>query len=97
MLEPGEDWKSVDLNAFHRFDVHDDLLPDWLNQVRIELGHQIIERSAEGKPVVVESAFGKYPLEHTISDLFLRLEEAGVEPKQVKWLIGEAGFSVNVL
>ena len=91
-LDPGEDLKSVDLSTFHRFDVPDDLLPAWLNRARVELGYQICERSADGKPIVIEAGFGKNPFDHTISDLFMRLEEAGVEPKQVKWIIVEAGY-----
>jgi hypothetical protein len=89
---PGEDPKSVDLSTFHRFDAPGDLLPAWLNRARVELGHQICERSADGKPIVIEAGFGKNPFDHTISDLFMRLEEAGVEPKQVKWIIVEAGY-----
>ena len=90
-LGPGEDLKSVDLSTL-RFNVQDDVLPAWLNRARVELGHQICERSAEGKPIVIEAGFGKNPFDHTISDLFMRLEEAGVEPKQVKWIIIEAGY-----
>jgi hypothetical protein len=91
-LNPGEDLKSVDLSTFHRFDAPDDLLPAWLNRARVELGHQICERSAEGKPIVIEAGFGENPFDHTISDLFMRLEEARVEPKRVKWIIVEAGY-----
>jgi hypothetical protein len=90
-LGPEEDLKTVDLNTLH-FDVHDDVTPVWLNRARVELGHQICERSAAGKPIVIEAGFGKNPSAHTISDLFMRLEEAGVEPKQVKWIIVEAGY-----
>jgi hypothetical protein len=91
-LDPGEDLKSVDLSTLYRFNVHDDVLPAWLNRARVELGYQICERSAHGKPIVIEAGFGKNPFDHTISDLFMRLEEAGVEPKQVKWIIIEAGY-----
>jgi len=90
-LGPGEDIKTVDLSTL-RFDVHDNVLRAWLNRARVELGYQICERSAEGKPLVVEAGFGKNPLDHTISDLFIALEEAGVEPNQVKWIIVEAGY-----
>jgi len=90
-LGPGEDLKTVDLNTL-QFDVHDNVLPAWLDRARVELGYQICERSAEGKPIVLEAGFGKNPFDHTISDLFVRLEEAGVEPKQVKWIIVEAGY-----
>jgi ABC-type oligopeptide transport system ATPase subunit len=89
-LDPGEDLKSVDLSTL-RFDVHDDVIPAWLNGARVELGYQICERSAHGKPIAIEAGFGKNPFDHTISDLFMRLEEAGVEPQQVKWIIVEAG------
>jgi hypothetical protein len=90
-LGPGEDLKTVDLNTL-QFNVHDDVLPAWLNRARVELGYQICERSADGKPIVIEAGFGKNPFDHTISDLFKALEEAGVEPKQVKWIIVEAGY-----
>jgi ABC-type oligopeptide transport system ATPase subunit len=59
----------------------------------------IRERSADGKPIVIEAAFGpnieptsENPYGRTISDLFTRLEETRVEPGQVKWIIIEAGF-----
>jgi hypothetical protein len=90
-LGPGEDLKTVDLNTL-QFNVHDNVLPAWLNRARVELGSQICERSADGKPIVIEAGFGKNPFDHTISDLFMRLEEAGVEPQQVKWIIVEAGY-----
>jgi len=90
-LGPGEDLKSVDLNTL-QFNVHDNVLPAWLNRARVELGYQISERSADGKPIVIEAGFGRNPFDHTISDLFMRLEEAGVEPQQVKWIIVEAGY-----
>jgi hypothetical protein len=91
-LGPGEDLKSVDLSTL-RFEVHDDVvIPAWLSRARVELGYQICERSADGKPMVIEAGFGRNPLDHTISDLFIALEEAGVEPKQVKWIIVEAGY-----
>jgi hypothetical protein len=90
-LRPGEDLETVDLDAV-RFDVNDDVMPAWLNRARLELGHQICERSADGKPIVVEAAFGKNPIDHTISDLFARFEEAGVEPGRVNWIIVEAGY-----
>jgi hypothetical protein len=90
-LGPGEDLKTVELNTLN-LDVHDNAQALWLNRARIELGHQICERSAGGKPIVIEAGFGKNPFDHTISDLFTRLEEAGVEPKQVRWIIVEAGY-----
>ncbi len=91
-LDPGEDPESVDWSTYHRFDVPEDLLPAWLDEARAELGRQICERRADGKPIVIEAGFGKNPSDHTISDLFMRLEEAGVEPKQVRWIIVEAGY-----
>jgi hypothetical protein len=90
-LGPGEDLKTVDLTTLN-LDVHDNVQAAWLNRARIELGHQICERSAGGKPIVIEAGFGKNPFDHTISDLFTRLGEAGVEPKQVRWIIVEAGY-----
>jgi hypothetical protein len=90
-LGPGEDLKTVDLSTLV-FAVHDNLLPAWLNRARVELGYQICERFADGKPIVIEAGFGKNPFDHTISDLFIAVEEAGVEPKQVKWIIVEAGY-----
>jgi hypothetical protein len=94
-LEPGEDPKTVDLNTL-RLDLPDDIydqeLPAWLNNARLEIGQQILAQSAEGKPIVIEAGYGKYPSDHTIADLFGRLEEAGVEPKRVRWMIIEAGF-----
>ena len=90
-LGPGEDLKTVDLTTLN-LDVHDNVQAAWLNRARIELGHQICERSAGGKPIVIEAGFGKNPFDHTISDLFTRLGEAGVEPNQVKWIIVEAGY-----
>jgi hypothetical protein len=90
-LRPGEDLETVDLHALN-FDVNDDVAPAWLNRARVELGHQICERSAEGKPIVVEAAYGENPVGHTIADLFVALDGAGAKPKQVKWIIVEAGF-----
>ena len=90
-LGPGEDLKTVDLNTLN-LDVHDSVQALWLNRARIELGQQICERSTGGKPIVIEAGFGKNPYDHTISDLFARLEETGVQPKQVRWIIVEASF-----
>ncbi len=91
-LDPGEDPSSVDWSRYHRFDVPGDLLPAWLNEARVELGRQICDRRADGKPIVIEAGFGKNPPDHTISDLFVRLEEAGVEPGQVRWIIVETSY-----
>jgi hypothetical protein len=107
-LPPGEDLKTVDLETLH-FDLYDDLYDNvppgslnWLDKARLELGSQIQERSVEGKPIVIEAGFGtnmdprgENPLSHTISDLFMRLEESGVEPNQVKWILIEAGYEIR--
>jgi len=71
------------------FDVRDDVLPGWLNRAGVEVGYQICERSADGKPIVIEAGFGKNPYGHTISDLFIALEEAGIEPKPAKTVDGK--------
>jgi hypothetical protein len=90
-LGPGEDLKTVDLNTLN-LDVHDNVQATWLNRARIELGHQICKRTAGGKPIVIEAGFGKNPPDHTIYDLFTRLEEVGVEHKQVRWIIVEVNY-----
>jgi len=104
-LRPGEDLETVDLDTL-LFDLHDDIYvsvpPEtysWLDRARLELGSLIRKRSAEGKPIVIEAGFGtnleprgENQFSHTISDLFMRLEEAGVEAKQVKWILIEAGY-----
>lgn len=97
-LDPGEDLKSVEPNTL-KFNIHDDeMLLAFRKRAKVELGHQIRERAAGGKPVVIEAAFGPNPDQadetqygRTIADLFARLERAGVEPWQVKWIIVEAG------
>jgi len=90
-LGPGEDLNTVDLSSL-RFEVDDDALPAWLDRARVELGYQICERSAEGKPLVIEAGFGEQPVGHTVSDLFRSLEGAGVGPEQVRWIIVETGY-----
>jgi hypothetical protein len=90
-LGPGEDLKSVELSTL-RWNLHEDVIPAWLNRARVEVGHQIRAISAGGKPIVIEAGFGPHPIDHTIPDLFIALEEAGVESQQVKWIIVEAGF-----
>lgn len=104
-LRPGEDLSTIDLNLL-LFDLHDDVYhtvapesPNWLDKARLALGHRIRERSTAGKPIVIEAGFGtnleptgEHPFSHTLSDLFMRLEEAGAEPNQVKWIIVEAGY-----
>ncbi len=99
-LKPGEDLRTVDPGTLH-FDVYDDqVMNAWRLRAKLELGAQIRERSAGGKPIVIETAFGSNlepvgkdnPYGRTIADLFTRLRKAGVEPEQVKWIIVEAGF-----
>jgi hypothetical protein len=93
-LNPGDDLRTVDLNQL-QWDVEDELLPDWLNQGRLELGHRICENAASGKPIVIEAGFGKIPVDHTVYDLFSRLEQAGVQCGQPKWILIEAGFDTR--
>jgi hypothetical protein len=93
-LAPGEDLKTVDLNML-RFDLPDELLPLWLNRAREVLAAQICERSACGKPIVIEAGFGKIPFDHTLSDFFNCLGDAGVGPDCAKWIIVEAGFAIR--
>jgi hypothetical protein len=96
-LDPGEDLRSVEPSTL-RFEVHDDeVLLAFRKRAKMELAFQIREQSVSGKPVVVEAAFGPNPEQagedpygRTIADLFARLEGAGVEPWQVKWIIIEA-------
>jgi hypothetical protein len=90
-LRPGEDLRTVDLSTLD-FWVPDDTISAWLDSARVELAHQICDKAAEGKPIVVEAGFGENPSDHTIADLLSRLEEAGCEPGQVKWIIVEVGY-----
>ena len=90
-LDPGEALQTVDWGTL-RFAVGDDVLPAWLNRARVEVGRQIRGRFAEGKPIVVEAGFGQNPADHTLADLFAALEEAGVGPNQVKWMLVEASY-----
>lgn len=90
-LGPGEDLATVDLSTL-RFDVDDAVLPAWLNRARIELGTQLCARPADGKPIVFEAGFGRYPSDHTVPDLFVALEEGGADPNQVRWIVVEAGY-----
>jgi hypothetical protein len=97
-LAPGEDLRSIEPSGL-KFDVHDEeTLIAFRLRAKMELACQIRERSAGGTPVVIEAAFGPNPEQagenpygRTIADLFARLEGAGVEPRQVKWIIVEAG------
>ena len=107
-LNPGEDLKTVDLSQL-LFDLHEeDQAQDlsawctWFYAVRDALGVQIRERSAEGKPIVIEAGFGtntepkgENPFCHTIADLFIRLENKGVRPNDIKWIIVEASYETR--
>jgi hypothetical protein len=93
-LRPGEDFQTVEL-ATLRFAVDDDVMPEWLHRCRIKMGREICRRSTEGRPIVAEVAFGRYPARHTIADLFGALGEAGAECRQIKWIIVEAGFGTR--
>lgn len=90
-LAPGQDWEAIDAVNL-RYKVSDDVVAAWLDKARIELGNQIRERAGAGRPVVVEVGFGEYPQGHGIAELLSRLEEAGVRPGAVKWIIVEASF-----
>lgn len=90
-LRPGEDLNTVNLNGL-RWETRGSVVHPWLARMRVSLGRQIRERSAEGKPMVIEAGFGENPLSQTLSHLFARLEETGVGPEQVKWILVEAGF-----
>jgi hypothetical protein len=97
-LRPGEDLETVELGTL-QFRFGDDVLWDWLDRVRAEIGVQIREHSAAGKPIIIEAGFGtntepigEDPYSHTIADLFAGLEEVGVPPNHVKWLVVEASY-----
>jgi hypothetical protein len=107
-LSPGEDLGTVDPSRL-LFDLHDVFLDDgmpawcsWFHTARAQLGHQIRERSADGKPIVIEAGFGtntvpmdENPFCHTVADLFMRLEDAGVAPNQVGWIYVEASYETR--
>jgi hypothetical protein len=90
-LAPGQGWETIDAVNL-RYKVSDDVMPAWLDNARIELGNQIRQRAGGGRPVVVEAGFGEYPHGHGIAELLSRLEEVGVQPGAVKWIIVEACF-----
>jgi len=83
-------------------DVYENMAPGSLNffdKTRLDIGCQLLERSVERKPIVIEVGFGtnlkpkgENPFRHSISDLFMRLEEAGVEPGRVKWIVIEVPY-----
>ncbi len=107
-LRPGEELDTVDPRGL-LFDLHhvflDDGMPawcSWFHRARAELGYQIRERSADGKPIVIEAGFGtntvptgENPFCHTVADLFMRLEDAGVAPNEVGWIVVEAGYETR--
>lgn len=95
-LGPGQELDSVELDRF-RWRPNDEVLGLWHDAARLALGEQICARSVEKTPVVIEAAFGPdmvdlggHPLWLSIADLFARLEEAGVDPRCVRWIIVEA-------
>lgn len=104
-LCPEDDLETVDLNTL-LFDLHDEIFDtvapgsyNWLDRARLELGRRIREEASRAKPIVIEAGFGTNleprganPFSHTVSDLFLRLDEAGVEPASVKWILVEAPY-----
>jgi hypothetical protein len=102
-LQPGEDLRTVDPSALTGEIYDEELMVAWRRKGKIELGHRLRESSAGGKPVVVEAAFGpnqeadgENPYGRTIADLFRRLERAGVEPSQVKWIIIESRLATRL-
>lgn len=106
-LNPGEDLRTVDLGQLlFELDTgdqdHEPAWCTWFYSVREALGQQIHERSAEGKPIVIEAGFGtntepkgENPFCHTIVDLFVSLEEGGTQPNDVKWIIVEATYAIR--
>ncbi|MEJ2737382.1 MAG: hypothetical protein P8189_28145 [Anaerolineae bacterium] len=90
-LRRGEDLNTLDLDTL-RWEVRESVVHPWLARMRVNLGHKIRAKSAEGKPVVIEAGFGENPLSQTLSHLFASLEKAGVGPEWVKWILVEAGF-----
>lgn len=107
-LNPGENPDTVDLNTL-LFDLHDGVYDNvavgelsWFDKVRLELGAQIREHARGDKPVVIEAGFGTNtqprganPFSHTLADLFSRLDEAGVSPQTVKWIVIAARYETR--
>ena len=99
-LRPGEDLRTMDVSTLD-FVVYDDqVLYALRNKAKEELGNQISKRSVDGKPVVIEAAFGpniepENPFGRTIPDVFQRLTKGGVEPRQVSWIVIEAGYDIR--
>jgi hypothetical protein len=102
-LGPGEDLRTVDLNTLS-FDVYDEQVMNAMRKrAKVEVGKRIREGLADGKPIVIETAFGpnlevgdENTYGRTIPDLFARLERSGVEPRQVKWIIVQAGYDTRL-
>ncbi|MGD9146146.1 MAG: hypothetical protein PVI80_11325 [Anaerolineae bacterium] len=102
-LGPGEDLRTVDLNTLS-FDVYDEQVMNAMRKrAKVEVGKRIREGLAAGKPIVIETAFGpnlevgdENTYGRTIPDLFARLERSGVEPRQVKWIIVQAGYDTRL-
>ena len=101
-LDPGEDLRTVDPNSlfFRMYD--EEAIVAWRRRAKAQLGARIREESAAGRTVVVEAAFGSNKdasgdgqYGRTVHDLMARLESAGLEPWQVKWIIVEAGFEIR--
>jgi hypothetical protein len=100
-LGPGDELDSVELDHF-RWRPNDEVIGPWHDAARLALGEQICARSVEDASVVIEAAFGPdledlggVPLWLSIANLFARLENAGVGPRCVKWIIVEAGHKVR--
>lgn len=93
-LRPGEDLGSVDLDSL-RFDMGADFTYDCLQRSRIDLGRLIGESAAQERPIVIEAGYGQNASCQSLAHLFACLEEAGVEPRQIRWILIEAGFDIR--
>ena len=107
-LSPGEEASSVDTNTV-LFEIHEEVYDNvpagalnWMDSARLELGRQIRVRAAEGKPIVVEAAFGtdaqprgENPYRHALGDLFDRLADSGLEADRIKWILVEASYATR--
>jgi hypothetical protein len=99
-LEPGQELETTELDDI-AFYLDDECMALWHERARWELGRSICKQSTAGKPVVIEAAFGPdtelagHPFKLSLSTLFSTLEEGGVHPSLVKWIIADAGFDVR--
>jgi len=107
-LPPGEILQEIDLNDL-LFDMHAEVYDKipvgslcWMDETRLELGRQICASTSAGRPVVIEAGFGtntqprgENPFRNTLADLFNRLEEAGVDAGQVKWILIESSYETR--